>query len=772
MKIFFKIGDILQIPNLSDYLSLDNQYFTIVDIIPGGMGYCLKLKNNNIFYAAKTIYGDFFSDNDSKNRFIFELKTWLTLSSLNGIVKAFLVVNINDIPCIISKWMDNSNLRKYLNKKERYLFYNSIIRIAHALDLVNKKYNIIHRDLKPENLLFDKNDKVYIADWGISKVIINHIVSNNLAKISDNLNKDDAGKFIGTIQYASPEQIQGLVNVDLRSDIYSLGCIMYEWETGTMPFIGKTIQEIVTKQLYEKPKEFSNFFKQSNYGIEKIIFKCLEKDPNKRYQTYDSLILDIKNIAKKYNITAFDIIEDDYSIPIIGNNEIKNRLNKIKINAKGYGLIEQSEVDKYFKEALHLIAIGDYSKVIEILRPFFIQSLFKEIPDSPFVQQICINLSLAEKQIGNIETAIEIIRTIDFATIKPAEYYVNLSQYYIMLEMFDLVETFCLEGLERYPNDQDLLGNLTIAFNWQKKFTEAINNAKKRLEISRNLQSLTEIATVYTKIAEEKKNNDFINAIKNYKLAYNFLSEAKDLNPRAIVARYNIANILFKLRKYDDSIKEINEIIDLNNGSVTSTGLFYLARNYLWLGGFEFGLKYIDKFIDKIPENDNMKINILRVRSIICLDGLSSKKDGIIHIDRKSENFFRDIINDKKNRYYYDYEYLAQILTWQNSLDKAIEIIHEGINLFPDYWRFYMSLSSIYLKQNNIDLALKETETALKIAPWRENVHFRLSEIYKIKNDKENYYKHREKGIEYRETKKILYSQSVDEPPDTTVTII
>lgn len=771
MKIHFEIGNILQIPNLSDYLGLNSQYFTIIDIIPGGMGYCLKLKNDNILYAAKTIYSDFFKDNDSKDRFIFELKTWLTLSSLSGIVKAFFVVNINDIPCIISEWMDNSNLLNYLKRKDKYLFYNSIIRIANTLDLVNKKYNIIHRDLKPENLLFDKNDKVYIADWGISKVIANHIVSNNLAETSDNLNKEYAGKFIGTIQYASPEQIKGLIDIDNRSDIYSLGCIMYEWETGTMPFMGKTLQEIVTKQLYDKPKEYSKFFKQSNFDIERIIFKCLEKNPSKRYQTYDELIFDLKNIAKKYKITTFDIIEDNYSIPIIGNNEIKKELIDIKQNTLGYKFIEQNKINKYITEALYLSTIGEYNKVIEILRPFYIQPLFKEIPDSPFVQQICINLSLAEKNIGNVENAIEIIRTIDFASIKPAEYYINLSQYYILLEMFDLVETFCLEGLKQYPNDQDIIGNLTIALSNQKRFDEAISCAKKRLNISRNIQSLNEIATVYTSIAEAIKNTDFIKAIGYYKLSYNFLIEAKTINPRAIVVRYNIVNILFKLRKYDDSLNEIKEIIKFNNDKVKSIDIFYITRNYLWLGAFETGLQYIDNIIDKIPDDDKNKVKIQRIRSIICLDGLSQKENGRIFIEKKSEDFFWNIIDDKINRHYYDFEYVAKMCLMVRKYDLAKEILEVGINIFPNYWRFYMLLSFIYLKQNNIDLALKETEIALKLAPWREDVHYRLTEIYKLKNDKNNYYKHREKGIEYSETKKQLYSQPVDEPPDTTVTL-
>ena len=545
---------------------------------------------------------------------------------------------------------------------------------------------------------------------------------------------------------------------------------MYEWETGNIPFNGKTIQEVVTKQLYEKPKEYSSFFNRSNYGIERIIFKCLEKEPHNRYKTYETLIHDITNVAKTNNIINFDVIEDNYSTPIIGNSEIKKLLNNNTINL-GYNLIEQNDISKYINEALNLSYLGEHNKVIEILRPFYIQSLFKDIPDDAFVQQVCINLLLAEKNIGNIESAIDIIRTIDFATIKPSEYFVNLSQYCLLLKMYDLVETFCLEGLKQYPNDQDIIGNLTIALSSQKKFTEAINYAKKRLDISINTNSLNEIATVYTQIAETIKNTDFINAIRYYKFAYNFLIQARNINPCALIVRHNIANILFKLKKYEDSLNEIKEIIKFNNDKVTSISVFYIVRNYLWLGAFEIGLKYIDNIIDKIPDDDKMKKQILRIRAIICLDGLSKSEDGKISIDKRSERFLWNIIEDKENRLYYDFEYLAQILTWKRDLDSAIAILHKGIDLYPDYWRFYMSLSYIYLLQNKVDLALKETNTALKLASWREQVHSRLSDIYEFLKDKENYYKHREECIYIKGTKEQLYSQRADEEPDTTVTI-
>jgi serine/threonine protein kinase len=762
-NISFQIGDQFSLPQLSDTLGLDSSIFTIDDIFPGGMGYCLKLKNGDNYYAAKTIYSDSINNKNSYDRFIFEIKTWLTLSAFNGVVETYTTIKINEVPCIISKWMENGNLYNYLNNKDRYLFFNSIIRIVTTLSFIYEKYNIIHRDLKPDNLLFDKKDRIFVSDWGISKIMSNYTNNNSLLEISKKLSAEENGMFMGTLQYASPEQIKSISSIDYRSDIYSLGCIMYEWETGKMPFQGRSIQELITKQLYEKPKEYSSIFKKSNFGIEDIIFKCMEKEPCNRYQSYKELISDINKIAKKYKLDDFDIIKECKNIPIIGNNDIKNILMSHTKGNIGYGIIEEEQINKYFDEALNLSALGEYSKVINILRPFYIKDLFKESSDSYFVQFVCINLSNAVKASGNVEEAIDIIRTIDYASIKPAEYYVNLSQYLIILKMFDLSESFCIEGLKQYPNDQDIIGNLIISLSYQNKFDTALKYAE--MKISKNdIHTLSETSILFLNMAENLKNTNFPNALHYYKYAYSLLNKAKLLNPTFFTTRYNLVNVLFKLKRYPESMNEIKEISDINNKSLTPIDVFYTARNYLWVGAFDNGLNFIDKILPKINDSNTIKIEIQRIRAIICLDGLahSNPQKGIF-IEQKSEEFLRGIIKDKDNRTYYDFEYLATILFWCKKYEDAIILLNTGKNIFPEYWRFYTLSSEIYLQNKNIKKSLQEAEKALQLAPWRENIYFIISNIYKYKNNKEISNKYSSLGKEIKEIKKILYETPLNE---------
>lgn len=137
-------------------------------------------------------------------------------------------------------------------------FYTSMDRIITALKWVYDNYKVIHRDLKPGNILIDKDNKAYVADWGLAKLISaseqgKKNDSRELAGITPYLTQQ--GTFVGTVLYASPEQLLGLPNIDFRSDIYSLGCIMYQWETGKPPFVAKTIQEIASGHLYTKPSK-------------------------------------------------------------------------------------------------------------------------------------------------------------------------------------------------------------------------------------------------------------------------------------------------------------------------------------------------------------------------------------------------------------------------------------------------------------------------------------------------------------------------------------
>jgi len=760
----------LILPDLSDKLGLTSPDFVVQDIFQGGMGTCAKIQNaDKQFFALKIIHTSLLENELALQRYIDEMKTWLTLSACNGVVEAFCLTKVNQIPCIAAQWMDRGNIRPYISQINSELFYRSIDRLASTLDWAFTNYSIIHRDLKPENILLDKTGNAFIADWGLSRPISKQSAETNfenaLNKLSNRIDITEAGSFLGTILYSSPEQILGMKSIDHRSDIYSLGCIMYEWETGRPPFIADTPQEIALQHLRNRPKQIGGFFKTTNFKVEKIIEKCLEKNPDRRFQTYSELLKALNEVATKNSTHKKFVIAERYKVPLIGEDEFKEKLKGKKLNAvyskEGkHAIIEQSEIDPYLKEGESLIALGEYEKAKNIFEGFYVHDFFKKIPDSSFVQYVCVNFALSLRYTGEIEKGIFVLRTLDEANVKPVHYYLNLSLLYLLKREYQIAETICKEGLRKYPTDNELLGNLTIALTNQNKLNEAVESATKRISISRNVNSLEEAASVIYKIAESKKNTEFPTAIKNYKIALAYLQEAKQLNPNFESARLSISNILFKLKKYGESTEEAVQVSNTTRvKTIAEVGAFYVSRNLLWTSAFVESKNFCDKQLKNYPDSIFLK----RVLSETLVDGyvIDNYQNGVRVVEKSSLEFFTSIIKDEKNRLPSDFKFLAKIHAWMGdaeNLNYSTSLLKQGLKLYPDYWKFNFTLSAVYQRHKFLDEALQEAIEAKRKAPWRESIYFLLSAIYKDKGDMTNAIKYEQEGTRLKTNKQKLYA--------------
>ncbi len=286
------------------------QYYNVEKVLgSGGMSVVLLATQELLQkqYAIKMLLPHLLSNEITLQRFQNEGRSLVELSHPN-IINIHNFGTINDsIPYLIMDYIEGYSLSDLISQN-KYLpqirALNIFKQIASALSHAHHK-KIIHRDLKPSNVmvLTNENDKVKILDFGIAKMLTE---VENIGKLTK------TGDIFGSPYYMSPEQCRG-DKLDERSDIYSMGCLMYETLAGKPPLVGNNLLESLHMQLNEIPKSFNkvNPSLKIKSSLESIVFKALAKDPNNRYQTMDALLNDLNNI-KTSQENIFDILINNY----------------------------------------------------------------------------------------------------------------------------------------------------------------------------------------------------------------------------------------------------------------------------------------------------------------------------------------------------------------------------------------------------------------------------------------------------------------------------
>ncbi len=282
---------------------LDNRYEILEVLGTGGMAVVYKARCHrlNRLVAVKILKDEFSQDEDFRRRFHAESQSVAMLSHPN-IVSVYDVSTSDDADYIVMELIDGITLKQYMEKKGVLNWKETLhfaIQIAKALDHAHSR-GIIHRDIKPHNVMVLKNGSVKVTDFGIARVMSK---SNTLTK-----------EALGSVHYISPEQAKG-GRVDNRSDIYSLGIVMYEMMTGRPPYDGESPVAVAIQHINGKPQMPSTLNPNIPGGLEQIIIKSISQEPAKRYPTATAMLLDMDEFRKDpailfdYNNVSTDIDE-------------------------------------------------------------------------------------------------------------------------------------------------------------------------------------------------------------------------------------------------------------------------------------------------------------------------------------------------------------------------------------------------------------------------------------------------------------------------------
>lgn len=278
---------------------LSNRYEIIEHVGIGGMSHVYKAfdTNTNKIVAIKILKEELQNDEEFIKKFKDEANASKEIKHKN-VVNNYEIVDEGDLHYIVLEYIEGETLNKYIKKKGKLSNEETVNiskQIAEGLEAAHLK-GIIHRDIKPQNIIIDKNNVVKITDFGIARAITS--TTKNIS-------------VIGTVHYISPEQIRN-EQVDYRSDIYSLGCTMYEMITGQTPFKGDDSMSIIVAHLRDNVDKPSKINKDIYKSLEKIILKATRVLPRERYQNITDMIDDLnKAIINKDGEYIKDFIEED-----------------------------------------------------------------------------------------------------------------------------------------------------------------------------------------------------------------------------------------------------------------------------------------------------------------------------------------------------------------------------------------------------------------------------------------------------------------------------
>ena len=247
-----------------------------------------KAKDNilNRFVAVKILRDEFTTDSDFIKKFNTEAQSAASLTHPN-IVSIFDVGNEDNLYYIVMELIQGKTLKEIINEDGKLSWkwsVNIAIQIASALETAHKN-NIIHRDIKPHNIIITEEGLSKVTDFGIAKAVSNSTITA-------------FGTTIGSVHYFSPEHARGEFT-DAKSDLYSLGVVMYEMLTGRVPFDADTPVSVALKQVQEEPVDPITYNPNIPVSVNRIILKAMQKDPNLRYQSATEMMADLKMALKR-----------------------------------------------------------------------------------------------------------------------------------------------------------------------------------------------------------------------------------------------------------------------------------------------------------------------------------------------------------------------------------------------------------------------------------------------------------------------------------------
>ncbi|MFD2116910.1 Stk1 family PASTA domain-containing Ser/Thr kinase [Paenibacillus yanchengensis] len=424
----------------------------------GGGGMALVYKANDILLnrkvAVKILRQQFVHDEEFITRFRREAQSAAALSHPN-VVSIYDVGEEEDTHYIVMEYIEGRNLNEIIKEYAPLQVEEAVdiaIQIGDALDHAHSNH-IIHRDIKPHNILVGNNGRVKVTDFGIARAVTSSTITQT-------------GSVIGSVHYFSPEHAKG-ISTGEKSDLYSLGIVLYQMLTAQLPFLGESPISVALKHLQEDfadPRTINATIPQS---VENIIIKAMRKNPDQRYATATEMIADLATCLspQRRNEPKISFMDDEDAetivMPVVGKD--------IKVESRQYRGEEQQldhtsptgytstdthmtatkKVSPKEKWKKPLIIVGVTLVLLAILVALFYWVLNKiSIPDVEVPYVINKELGEAEKLLEEAKLRIEYPVISEFSTEVPKGFVINQSKKEVRVKEGSLIQLTVSDGPE------------------------------------------------------------------------------------------------------------------------------------------------------------------------------------------------------------------------------------------------------------------------------------------------------------------------------------
>lgn len=593
---------------------VNNRYEVVSHPLMGGMGvvYLCIDREKDIPVALKTFKPEYLSDLDARNLFLQEGSIWMNMGSYPNIVRCYGVERIGDGSKVflvleqVAKdyGREDASLRSWLRPGHPLPVEQSLLfalQIARGMGYATTKIaGFVHRDLKPENVLVGADklsginvNRLCVTDFGLAHVLetvsgLSATAFEELAYNSDLSAMASSMRLmhgvVGTPLYMAPEQWAG-EQVGIPTDIYALGCILYEMIAGRTLVSGETIEEL---EFNHTNRKYGPLPKGISEDIVLIINGCLSSNPAKRYSTWEQIINALENTYRTVTGNA---------VPILERPEEQTRIEQIALGW-GYANLGQSYQDIGKTE----IALLNFERVIKIGKTHYDKML--EIAGLTFSGEAFVNMGDAKRAIEYYEKALIVNHVLNDKTWEGVVLgcmgtaYKNLGNVRRAIEYHEKALTIRRETGDRYGQGSGLVA-LGIAYKNLGDASRAIEYYTQALTISREFKDRRMESNVLINIGIAYKNLNLLqDAINCYEQAFAIASEIGDRNAEES-SLINLGNAYLQLNNAQQAILYTEKALKICKETSHRRGegiaLMNLGRAYVVLGETKKAVRFLEE---------------------------------------------------------------------------------------------------------------------------------------------------------------------------------